>query len=522
MSKNFDLQQQKFIKKHPFGCPHINRLCNHTTMELCDPCIKELMATNVIPVAVAVGGGSACEAPDVKPLQHLRRDQLCQDCQKGDPQQGCLVCETMGKTLEIQPFTKEAVEQLHQNLKNQFKPSRTGRTFALGIRLDNPNIGSIDWNMHNCAFSSLVLMLSSSNAGMNSINQKIFEGYLLALIINSLQETGKCNTIFLEVFRFELTVLSGNPAWSNWSELTGFQELYNFCVDNKIIIDDKVQFVPPEMNVAQFLDGKVGSVCVEAQKWVPSRTHFANGVCSSNVESRFHISAIILHNGSHFSVIIVKDGFWLIDSKGEMLGEFTAMSTITRLTCVEAQKLCAQHGAFYFLEEVPQVYENVLLSGKMRLPPIKVFYQDKTIFIHDDGAFIIEKTKKGCCLKVSFIGIDEFGKHIRVFPYLPPPPASPAPYAQVARALPPSLPPAHRAQVSLVPEHKRSSITEYDIVVSAEKWICSIDPEYYGRVEKTPHPKYPITMMDVYFYQNVSHTTLDALVKFINFIKSIQ
>jgi len=100
------------------------------------------------------------------------------------------------------------------------------------------------------------------------------------------------------------------------------------------------------------------------------------------------------------------------------------------------------------------------------------------------------------------------------------PPPLPALYAQVARALPP--PQAACAQVSQVPKHKCFSITQNDIVVSAKNWICSSDPEYFGTVEKTPHPKYPTAMMEVYFYENVSHTTLDELVKFINFIKSIQ
>jgi len=477
--------EKSFMASTEMKCPDGNSCCSDETP--CDLC--NASALSLVETKERAGGGKAC---DVKPLQHLRRDQLCQDCQKGDPQQGCPVCAMMRNTFELEPFTKKQVEQLHKNLKDQFKPSLTGRTFALRIPLDNWTVGSIDWTMNNCAPSALVLMLSSSNAGMNSINQKIFAGYLLALIINSLQETGKCDTIVLEVFRFELTVLSGNPAWSNWSELTGFQELYNFCVDNKIIIDDKVQFVPPGMNVAQFLDGKAGSVCVEAQKWVPSHIHFANGVCSSDVESRFHISAIILHNGAHFSVIIVKDGFWLIDGKGERLGEFTAMSTITRLTCVEAQKLCAQHGAFYFLEEVPRVYENVVLSGKKDLPPIKVIYGEKFVFIHDDGKIIFQEPNKTCFLMNSFIGIDEFGKHIRVFPYLPRPPASPAPCGKVSLALPPSLLPAHRAQVApalppppapcpVVGENPKSQpkVVAEDIRIHNEEWSVRTDTTFF-------------------------------------------
>lgn len=475
--------EKSFTASTTTNCPDGNPRCSDETQ--CDLC--RATAESLVKTRERAGGGKVC---DVKPLQRLTKDQLCLDCQKRDPQQGCLVCATMRNTLELQPFTKGNVEELHKNLKGQFKPSRTGGTFALRIRLDNCAVGSINWTMHNCAFSTLVLMLSTSNAGMNSINQKTFAGYVLAVIINSLQETGKCDPIVLEVFRFELTVLSGNPAWSNWSELTDFQELYNFCVDNKIIIDDKVQFVPQKTHVAPFLNGKTVSLCVEAHGWVPSISHMAHGIFSSNGGSRFRISAIILHNDKHFSVIIVKDGFWLIDGKGKRTCEFTADSTITRLTCVEAQKLCEERGAFYFLEEVPFIYEDVVLSGKKDLPPINVIYGEKIVFIHDDGKIIFQEPNKTCFLMNSFIGIDEFGKHIRVFPYLPPPPASPAPCGKVALALPtqqahrakvaPALPPP-QAQCPIVGENPKSQpkVVAEDIRIHNEEWSVRTDITFF-------------------------------------------
>ena len=186
---------------------------------------------------------------------------------------------------------------------------------------------------------------------------------------------------------------------------------------------------------------------------------------------------------------------------------------------------------------MPFVYETLNWLGRQDLPPRKVFYGKKWYFLYDDGTMMCETTRTIVNLQRTVFVYDNFGNHFRVFPALPPPP--PAPCSQVAWALPPTPPPllpacgaqvaralpppqAACAQVSPVFEHTRSSITENDIVVTPGKWICSIDPEYFGIVEKTPHPKYPTTMMEVYFYKNVSHTTLDALVKFINFIKSIQ
>lgn len=537
MSQKFDLQQKKYgcgQKKYGCGqngcgqngglcptceksftastttnCPDGNPRCSDETQ--CDLC--RATAESLVKTRERAGGGKVC---DVKPLQHLRRYQLCQDCQKGDPHQGCPVCATMRKTFKLQPFTNEDVEELHKNFKGQFKPSWTGRTFALVISLDDLTVGSINWTMHNCAFSTLVLMLSSSNAGMNSINQKTFAGYVLAVIINSLQETGKCDPIVLEVFRFELTVLSGNPAWSNWSELTDFGNLYNECVKLKIILGDNVEIVHQKTHVAPFLNGKTVSLCVEAHRWVPSISHMAHGIFSSNGGSRFRISAIILHNDKHFSVIIVKDGFWLIDGKGKRTCEFTADSTITRLTCVEAQKLCEERGAFYFLEEVPFIYEDVVLSGKKDLPPIKVIYGEKFVFIHDYGKIIFQEPNKTCFLMNSFIGIDEFGKHIRVFPYIPPPPASPAHCAEVASALPtqqahrakvaPALPPP-QAQYPIVGENPKSQPK----VVANDMWIH--DGDWYVRSNVTFHQNGKFLGDNKYQLVETIYTHEDLLVK---------
>ena len=371
MSQKFDLQQQygcgqngcgqngglcptcekSFVASTEMKCPDGNLRCSDKTpCEFCRATAESLVKTS---------GGSACEAPDVKPLQRLPKDQLCLDCQEGDPQQGCPVCATMRNTFELQPFTKGNVEELHKNLKGPFRPSQTGRTFALMIRLEKCTIGSINWFGNNCAFSTLVLILSSSNAGMNSINQQTFAGYVLAVIINSLQETGKCDPLILEVFRFELTVLSGNPAWSNWSELTGFQELYNECVKLNIIIGDNVEIVPQKMHVAPFLNGKTVSLCVEAHGWVPSIHHLEHGIFSSDANGRFFLKGVVLFSNNHFSVIqMIGEQIWLIDGMGKRRDEFTAESTKTLLNLSEFFQMCDNYGAFFFFEEIPSFFES--------------------------------------------------------------------------------------------------------------------------------------------------------------------
>lgn len=252
-------------------------------------------------------------------------------------------------------------------------------------------------------------MLSTSNAGLDSINQQTFAGYILAIIINSIQETGSCNPIVLEVFRLELAKLSGNPVWSNWSELVEFHDLYNLCVNFKIINTDEVEFVPSNDDgsiVKKALNRKRGSTLVGAYKWVPSIHDLANGTLSEYLCSKHRITAVVLHKDDHFSIIILIDGgFFWIDGKGKWVDNFKAESSLRQLTIEQFQKLCAAHGAFYLFEEVPFVSEN---AQCVLLPPAP--------------------SAKG--------------------PWVPSPPP-PASSAQVSQAFPPLPPPqVHCAQVS--------------------------------------------------------------------------
>lgn len=325
--------------------------------------------------------------------------------------------------------------------------------------------------MNNCAFSVLVLMLSSSNAGLNSINQQTFAGYILAVIINAIQETGSCDPIVLEVFRLELTNLSGKAVWSNSSELVEFNELYNVCGKNKIILTNEVEFVPS--NVKKSLNGKRGSTFVEAHNWVPSIYDLANGTLSEELCSKHRITAVVLHKDDHFFIIIIdKGGIFLIDGKGKRIDEFKAESTLRQLTIEQFLESCATHCAFYLFEEIPFVSEN---AQCVLLPP------DQLVEV----AWVPSPPPPLPCEQVAWI------------------PSPPQPqYAQVNRALP-------------------SLHTQSDITVSGTKWSCN-GSDFSGKVETMPHPTYPQVLMEVYFYKTVAKTTLKDLVDFLNFIKSIQ
>lgn len=506
MNREFDLQQDLKCE----GCGGIPG----EKFEGCAHCLSFLTAFQTSPDKapnnpVAVGGG---KAPDVEPLQGFLKEKLCEECTKpvgSNP--ACDLCATLKKTQEeAPPFTKEQVKQRHANMRSEFIPPPTGRIFDLVVPLSSPTIGSIDWTMHNCANSTLVLMLSSSNAGMNSINQQKFAGYILAVIINRLQESGKCDPILLEVFRLELSIISGNSSWSNWSELIEFQDLYKVCVDHQIILDNEVEFVLPNdnglYNVGQTLTEKHGSTLIGAFKWNPSGNVLANGIFSSDFASRFRISAVILHCNDHFSIILISQGIWLIDGKGNRTGEFRAESSIQELTIEEFQKLCSLYGSFYFFEEIPFAYEMIHLFGRQDLPPRRVYYPVKWHFLYDDGTMICETTGTRVKLSRTVFMTDDRGNHFRVFPALPspqascvsgpwvppPPPPPPVPCAQsywvpptpppqqvpcanVAQALPPP-PPPHSPINTGITKNNMSYFIEQCSGMS--KWSVSIvDPK---------------------------------------------
>jgi hypothetical protein len=445
-------------------CPHKASYC--CAGKLCDKCFDKKYPKE------AFGGG---KGPDVIPEQDFKlyfSGTICEDCQKlkgSNPD--CDLCATLKLTKNDSqpPFTKRKVEQVYAEMKSGFRPSREGYMFDLIVPLSSLTIGRINWTMHNRAVSTLVQMLASSNPGMNSINQQTFAGYILAFIIKRLQESGECDPILLEVFRLELTILSKNPAWSNWSELVEFQDLYKECVRHRIIFDKEVEFVLPNedgsYNIGQTLNGKRGSTLVGAYNWPPCINVLANGILSQDLKSKFRVSAVVLHCDNHFWIIVISQGIWLIDGKGTRNGPFKAESSIQELTTEQFQLLCRSHGAFYFFEEVPPVYEMRILSGIQGLPPRKVFYVKGWYFLYEDGIMICETTGTRVNLKRSVFVHDNFGNHLRLFPVLPPPPAPcasgpwspppafpppPPPCANVAQALPPPpSQPAPCAEVAL-------------------------------------------------------------------------
>lgn len=426
-------------------CPHGVQSC--CVDNQCDKCIEDQYPKHDQPQprGGVVGGGKARD--DVVPLQDVH--DLCLDC-RGNPDPTCAVCAMIKSTQEIPPFKKEEVKILHSNLGNIFAKLPKERRFNLSVRFDTVSVGTINWCFHNCAFTTVVQMLSNSNAGLYSINQQKFAGYLLALIANSLQENGRCEAILIEVFRLELTILSGNQAWSNWSELAFFGELYTFCVKHGIIIANDFIFVPPNddgssNNIGQVLEGKNGFAVLEAQNWSPSIENLSYGICSAaNSDFNFSISSVVLYSNDHFSIVVISQGIWHIDGKGRRTGEFTAESTIRELSINEFQELCRQCGAFYFLEKVPSEYDHVHLgTNPSDIHQRIITYNGRCYLLYPDGTVISRETGSSTEVMRSVFVKDSADRWLRLFP----PPHLPAPCAQVVRALPPP-PPAPFEKVS--------------------------------------------------------------------------
>jgi hypothetical protein len=515
-------------------CPHKASYC--CAGKLCDECFHKQYPKE------AFGGGKGHDVIPEQDFELCSSGTICEDCQKpkgSNP--ACYLCATLKLTQNDSkpPFTKEQVKEFHSEMKSRFIPPHKGRIFELVVPLSNLTIGSIDWTMHNCAFSTLVLMLSSSNVGLNSINQQTFDGYILAVIINHLQESGKCDPIVLEVFRLEISMLSGNSSWSNWSDLVEFQDLYKECVRHGIIFDKEVEFVLQKedgsYNIGQILTGKRGSTLVGAYNWSPCINVLANGILSQDFRSRFRVSAVIIYHGNHFSIIVISQGIWLIDGKGNRDGPFKAESSISKLTIEQFQELSALHGAFYFFEEVPLVYETLTLLGRQGLPPRKVFYGGRWYFLYDDGTMFCEMTRTMVKLCRTVFVNDNVGNHFRVFPALPPPPPPPpceqgvwvppppprASFAQSRWFLPPSQP-APSAQVAWVLSSppQLGQILANHIVVSERTWSCE-GRNHSGIVERSPHPQYPQVLMEVYLFEKQRYTEIKLLVEFLNFCEIV-
>ena len=433
--------EDSFMDSTKMTCPDKNPRCSDIT-----PCsFCQATANSLIDKSKGKGAVRGGKASDVVPLQNVH--EVCSDC-KENPTPSCHVCAMIKSTQESTPFTREQVENLRENSCDIFAKLPKEHRFNLSVRFDTICVGTINWCFHNCAFAALLQMLSNSNAGLNSINQQTFAGYLLALIANSLQENGRCEAILIEVFRLELTILSGNPAWSNWSELAFFGELYSFCVKQGIIIANDFIFVPPNddgssYNIGQVLDGKAGSAVIEAQKWSPSIEELSYGICSAaNSDFNFRISSVVLYSKDHFSIAIIGQGIWHIDGKGKRIGEFTAESTRKELSINEFRELCRQYGAFYFLEPVPVEYDHVHLGTNPSDIQRIITYNDRCYLLYPDGTVISRETGSSMEVMRSVFVKNSANRWLRLFP--PPPPA---PCAQVAW-VPSPPPPAPFEKVS--------------------------------------------------------------------------
>lgn len=231
MSREFDLQ--KFIKDHPNGCPHENRRCDHINMELCDPCIENLMKTEVIPVEVAVSGGRACKADDVQPTQEFKVSSsvpICQGCQKPEGSNACCkICasfqesyetarngdqnpdipvsiqfqEGVGPRLEdLCALTPEEVEKSVHLLRCVFM-SMVLPLIPVASSIPNSHVGlwrGCEWSSGNC-WLVVILQMFQTGSWNTSINVSNPLGNALWILVHKLRTTGFLSRQELQAFR---------------------------------------------------------------------------------------------------------------------------------------------------------------------------------------------------------------------------------------------------------------------------------------------------------------------------------
>lgn len=422
-------------------CPHGVPSCEDG--KWCDKCATKLYPTDnqYQQRGVAVGGRSA---PDVVSRQNFKVSSsgpICQGCQK--PEGSNPACEECGmlKMTEVHPFTEEDVKELHAKLNYVFSKSSTNCIFELVVPLDILSIVDISWTMDNCAFSTLVLMLSNSSMMVmnDCINQNTFGGYIMIILIKDIRETGCINQILLEVLRLELSKLLRNSSSIDSSKQMDLVDLFNLCVDANIIITGKVQFFPPNDSACRVPKGQDGNpmlVMVKTHISVPSIHELVNGVFSPDGTRRFRLSSVSLYIRNVFSIIIICKGIWRVDGKGERPKQ---------LSLEELLILLANYGGTYFYEEIPSEYLIFHLHGKEDLSQMKVMFCGECWSIYDNGRMVSEITGKTIEINRPFITLSDVGKYLQIFPPLPPPPQA---SCVSGPSVPPHQPPPHCEQVA--------------------------------------------------------------------------
>lgn len=517
------------------NCPDGNLRCSDKTpCELCRSIAQSVVETR------KGAGGKVCDVKPLQPVHDSSNHELCSECGKtlGSNTVLCGICASVAESPLNPEQPNIAYDTMFGPMKDSFGPctDKTTRTtleafqqsfdaskkngfpftgidsfkrsasLVRGLLSSEVKLGIEGFN-NSCYYVAVFWMLSQGNMH-ERINTKCRSGHILYKILWDLRACLFVGRDIVEAFRLSLQ---------------------DYPLIKLSQTDFKLEMNDPSYLLGLLEDDEVGIV--------------RKGPIVSDTGCSFHVHELnaIKHCSIQDALCASVSSHSHVPEDGSIISfQFSQQKSVR----FEGQILGTEF-------EFP--HDGFFLAGKLLRPRMFIIYKSHhflVVLCVGDSFFLTNSISASQCghflPKTSEISKEKAMKifreraHTIVFECIgnayPPPlapsphcaqsgwfpqPPQPVPYAQVAQP-PPPPPQAACAQVSLVPEHKRSIITEYDIDVSAKKWICSIDPEYSGRVEKTHDPKYPTTIMEVYFYQNVPHTTLDALVKFINFIKSIQ
>lgn len=520
--------------------------CNRSSCQDCAG-IEEAIINSLQSQPVALGGGNGL---DIQPIQPFNiHTEICDECNQplGSNTHACVICASVAELptnpaqpkiayhndfgpiiYSFSPFTDLTAHVTLESFNRSFEASKRNRVPFTGITsfkrtasllrmlLGQGVILGIEGFNNSCFWVVVFWMLSQGNMH-ERINTDCLSGHILYKILWDLRCGLFVGRNIVEAFR--LSLLEYPSVQRNMSE-NGMDDPN--CV--LVILED--------LGILR------------------------KGPILSETGCSFHIHEVRGENSAP-------------SIQEALCASVSSSSPVPEVGSIISFQFCQQRGNGLFTGQTLGTdfefpHDGVILNGKLLSPKMFIIYTSQhylVVLCVGDAFFLSNSLSASQCghflpetreiSEKKAMELFRTQAHTIVFEcvgnYLPPPiqppsvsdtwfppPPPPAPCAQVA--LIPSPPQPQCAQVAWVPSppprsascvkvspypKQNSPLTQSDITVSGEKWSCN-GRAFSGKVEKMPHPKFPQVMMEVYFYENVSKTTLKDLVDFLNFIESIQ
>lgn len=541
-------------------CPDGNLYCsNEIPCDYCQSIAQSVVETN----GPAIGGG---KARDVEPLQGVHGSSNhdgCSDCGKplGSNPQNCVMCKSFSETplnpaqppinydpnfgpLEgsFGPCTQETTISTLENFQRSFDASKKHGFQFTGIDkfkrraslicglLSNGTILGIEGFNYSCFYVVVFWMLSQGNMH-ERINTDCLSGYILYKILWDLRAGLFVGRDIVEAFRLSLQEypLVQRSKSDFEKSMDDFTYLLGLLEDNEVGILRKdgpmLSHTGCSFHVHESIAVKHASIqealCASMKSPSPvlqDCSIISFQFCQQKTQKGDKFTRQTLGTDFEFPCDGIIVNGKLFRPKMFIIYIYGEKHYLVVLCIGESYFLANSLSAFqcgHFLPEMREISEQEAMGLFRTQVHTIVFecignaYAPPPLVPSTQVAQVPPPPPQVPCASGPLVPS-------------PPPPAS---SAQVSQAFPPLPPPqVHCAKVDQAIHQSPASsekITQNDIVVSGEKWSCR-GRDFAGRIEKMPHPTYPKFLMEVYFYETASKTTLEELVGFLNFIESIQ